>query len=152
MSPCASCTVAPRVTRVENGAMNAAASAMKAASMPMVRLPSMMSHAPHVSMSRALNCVRNTGTAPRNCVLTPSVCVASTTAAWCPPKRAKKSSSIPPALTVSIICRPAIVVPVSLPYSCSSRRLASVRWRDTTCRATRLRAATTTPTSVSGTE
>ncbi len=44
-----------------------------------------------------------------------------------PPSAAKNSGSEPVALSVSIIVRPFIAVPISLPLSCSRRRLASVR-------------------------
>jgi hypothetical protein len=49
------------------------------------------------------------------------------TFAWKPAQRAKKSLSAPPALIVSIVCRPMIVVAASWPRSICARRLASTR-------------------------
>ena len=79
--------------------------------MPTVRSPCITNQAPQVSMIMALNSPRKTGTALSSCVLTPSVCVGVHDRRLVPAKRAKKPSSMPPALSVSIICRPAIVVP-----------------------------------------
>ena len=56
---------------------------------------------------------------------------------------------MPPALIVSIIRRPAMVTPVSLPVSWRSRMLSSIRFRETSPRTSRLRAPTATPMSVS---
>ncbi len=95
-----------------------------------------------------LTAVRKPGATLKTCVAMLD-CWALRTSACDPAQRAKKSDSAPAAFSVSIICRPAIVVPVSLPASCRKRRWLSMR-RVVSASTRRLTAAIAMLSSVSG--
>jgi len=93
----------------------------------------------------------NPGTAFNASEYSSILCPTTTTLANCPAQRLKKSDSPPVALSVSTLCKPDMAVPISLPRSCNSRALMSLRRRDTYCNATILSPTMTSPSSVSGT-
>ena len=105
----------------------------------MLRLPSITRWPPTTRIAAVVRPVSSGGTTREIAASRRArSCSARIALAWKPAQRAKKSDSVPPALSVSIICTPLNDVASTLPCSCSKRRLASVRRRALKRRATRL--------------
>ena len=151
MSPLAVCRLAPNCTRPVTGSARRCASDWNATRPPMVSAPSSTRRPPTPRMATVVSEASIGGTTPSRLVYRPSCCCATSELAWMPDQRAKKSSSLPLAFSVSIMRTPLIEVPASLPCSLRKRRLAFSRTRDTSRSASRFSSTMNSATRVSRT-
>ena len=82
MSPCTSCSVLPRSTILLTGVMNPSISAWKAASIPMLTVPSITRSPPMPRINAVLAGMRKRGTADSSSVCTLRRCSVPTVLAW----------------------------------------------------------------------
>ena len=127
MTPLTACRLTPKLSSPSTGCRNPRARLWNAMTPPTVIAPSSTRRPPRPRTTATESWERTAGAAPIIVSTAPARCCPSSSVAWMPARRARKSSSAPVPFSVSMVSMPPIDAPASRPWSLTMFRFMMSR-------------------------